>query len=168
MLKVREFMGAIADELAARGTSARDLVALQFEAASFDLRVIVRPEPHRASRPELGEIFAMVSETCKQDGIALSDLARITFFDTEINLECSGVDGAVYTYPLEAVTVHTRDPAVQASCLVSGRVAHNGQEGPRDLWGLQCSHSVGVRAQAPQATSAVRWPFSFQLAPFVA
>ena len=106
MLTVREFMGAVADELAMRGTSARDLVALQFEAGSFDLRVIVRPEPHPASYPELVDIFDIVSETCEQDGIALSDITRITFFDTEINLECSGVDGAVYTYPLEPVTVH--------------------------------------------------------------
>ena len=106
MLTVREFMGAVADELAMRGTSARDLVALQFEAGSFDLRVIVCPEPHPASYPELVDIFDIVSETCEQDGIALSDIMRITFFDTEINLECSGVDGAVYTYPLEPVTVH--------------------------------------------------------------
>jgi hypothetical protein len=106
MLSVREFMGAVARELARRGTSARDLLALQFEAGSFDLRVIVRPVPHPADYPDLEQIFDMVSETCEQDGIALSDLGRITFFATEVNLECSGLEGAVYSYPLRPVTVH--------------------------------------------------------------
>ena len=106
MRAVREFMVAIAEDLAIRGTSARDLLALQFEAGSLDIKVMVRPVPLAADYPELEEILDMVSETCEQDGIALSDIMRITFFDTEINLECSGVDGVVYIYPLEPVTVH--------------------------------------------------------------
>jgi len=49
----------------------------------------------------------MVSTTCEQDGITMRELERITFFDTEINLECSGHGGeAVYTYPIQASTVH--------------------------------------------------------------
>jgi hypothetical protein len=99
-------MVAIAEELAIRGTSARDLLALQFEAGSLDIKVMVRPVPLAADYPALEDIFEMVSETCEQDGISLSDLGRITFFDTEINLECSGFDAAVYTYRLNPVTVH--------------------------------------------------------------
>jgi hypothetical protein len=49
----------------------------------------------------------MVCATCEEDGITLPELERITFFDTEINLECSSQGGeAVYTYPIEASTVH--------------------------------------------------------------
>jgi hypothetical protein len=106
MFSVREFMGAIAEELAERGTSARDLLALQFEAGSGDLQVVVGREPHPATYPALEEIFGMVSETCEQDGITLAEVELITFSDTEINLKCAGDDGVVYTYPLETATVH--------------------------------------------------------------
>ena len=89
-----------------RGTSVRDLLALQFEAGSLDLTVIGRPVPLAGDYPALEDIFEMVSETCEQDGISLTDLGRITFFDTEINLDCSGVDAPVFTYRLDPVTVH--------------------------------------------------------------
>jgi hypothetical protein len=68
--------------------------------------VLLGREAHPANYPALEEILNMVSETCEHAGITLSDLGRITFFDTEINLECSGLEGAVYTYLLETVTVH--------------------------------------------------------------
>jgi hypothetical protein len=49
----------------------------------------------------------MVIDTCEQDGIAVPQLQRITFFDSEINLECASPEGeAAYTYPIESATVH--------------------------------------------------------------
>jgi hypothetical protein len=107
MISIREFLNAIAEELETRGTTSRDLVMLQFEADSGDLRVLVDRKPHPAYYPSLGNILGMVCATCEEDGITLAELERITFFDTEINLECSSLGGeAVYTYPIEATTVH--------------------------------------------------------------
>jgi hypothetical protein len=107
MASVREFLKAVADDLANRGASSRDLLALQFEAERGNLKVLLGRERHPAHYPSLEDIFRMVSTTCEQDGITMRELERITFFDTEINLECSGHGGeAVYTYPIQASTVH--------------------------------------------------------------
>jgi hypothetical protein len=107
MISVREFLNAIADDLTMRGTSSRDLLALQFEVQSGNLKVLVARVRHPANYPSLEDIFRMVSHTCEQDGIIVRELEQITFFDTEINLECAGHGGdAVYTYPIQASTVH--------------------------------------------------------------
>ena len=107
MFAVREFLVAVAQELAERGTTSRDLLALQFEEESGDLRVLVGHYPHPVNYPSLEDILGMVCATCEEDGIALSDLERIIFFDTEINLECARLDGeAVYTYPVASCIVH--------------------------------------------------------------
>ena len=107
MFSVREFLNAIAEELETRGTTSRDLVMLQFEEESGDLRVLLGRNPHPAHYPSLEIILGMVCATCEEDGIALPELERITFFDTQISLECSSQGGeAVYTYPIEASTVH--------------------------------------------------------------
>ena len=107
MFSVREFLNAIAQELEDRGTTSRDLVMLQFEAESGDLKVHVGRKPRPAHYPSLENILGMVCATCEEDGITLPELERITFFDTEINLECSSLGGeAVYTYPIESSTVH--------------------------------------------------------------
>ena len=107
MFSVREFMDAIAEALAERGTGSRDLLALQFEEKSGDLRVFLGREPHPADYPPLEEILRMVIVTCEQDGITVPQLQRITFFDAEINLECAGPEGeAAYTYPIQTSTLH--------------------------------------------------------------
>jgi hypothetical protein len=108
MISVRKFLDAVAEALAAeRGTSSRDLLALQFEKEGGDLRVLVGREPHPAGYPPLENILRMVIETCEQDGITVPQLQRITFFDSEINLECARPEGAAaYTYPIESCTVH--------------------------------------------------------------
>jgi hypothetical protein len=102
---VREFMNAVAEELAEQGTSSRDLLALRFESEA--LKVLVRPQPHPATYPPLEYILGMVCTACEQNGIALNDLEWLTFFDAEINLQFSGLEGeAVYTFPIESATVH--------------------------------------------------------------
>jgi hypothetical protein len=107
MFSVREFLDAVAEVLAERGTGSRDLLALQFEEKSGDLRVLLGREPHPAGYPPLEDILRMVIDTCEQDGIAVPQLQRITFFDSEINLECASPEGeAAYTYPIESATVH--------------------------------------------------------------
>jgi len=107
MFSVREFLNAIAEELEDRGTSSRDLLALQFEAESGDLKVHVGRKPRPAHYPSLENIFGRVCDTCEEDGITLPELERITFFDTKVNLECSSPGGeAVYTYPIGAPTLH--------------------------------------------------------------
>ncbi len=100
-------MNAIAEALAERGTSARNLLALQFGPERGLKVVMIGGEPHPATYPSLEDIFEMVCNTCEQDGIIPSELERITFFDTEINLECAHRgEEVVYTYPLPSTTVH--------------------------------------------------------------
>jgi len=107
MLSIREFLDAIAQDLAASGTSSRELLALQFDQDTENAKVLIGREPHAANYPSLEHIFGMVAQSCEENGISPQHLQRITFFDTEINLECSGPDGeAVYTYPIESLTVH--------------------------------------------------------------
>ncbi len=107
MFSVQELLSAIAEELDAWGTTSRHLRALQFEARSGNLRVFVGREPHPAGYPSFDNILRMICATCEEDGINVPQLELITFFDTEINLECSRMDGdAVYTYQVEAATVH--------------------------------------------------------------
>ena len=107
MFSVREFLNAIAEELETRGTTSRDLLALQFGAESGDLRVLVGRKPRLASYPSLENIFGRVCDTCEEEGITLPELERITFSDTKVNLECSSLAGeAVYTYPIAAPTLH--------------------------------------------------------------
>ena len=105
MFSVREFMDAIVEELAERGTRSRDLLALQFE--KENLKVLVGREAHPPNYPPLEEILSQVIETCEQDGITVSHLQRISFFDERINLECNSPKGeAAYTYPIQASTLH--------------------------------------------------------------
>jgi hypothetical protein len=107
MVSIREFLDAVAEALAERGTSSRDLLALQFEKEGGDLRVLVGRGPHPAGYPPLEDILRIVIETCEQNGITVPQLQRITFFDSEINLECASPEGeAAYTYPIESCTVH--------------------------------------------------------------
>lgn len=107
MASVREFLDAVAEALAERGTSSRDLLALQFAEKNGNLKVLVGRDPHPADYPPLEDILRMVIETCEQHGITVPQLQRITFFDSEINLECASPEGdAAYTYPIETATVH--------------------------------------------------------------
>ena len=107
MISMREFLNAIAQDLEKGGTSSRELLALQFEQDTANVKVLVGREPHAANYPSLEYIFGMVIQTCEQDGITPNQLERITFFDTEINMECSGPSGeAIYTYPIPGLTVH--------------------------------------------------------------
>jgi hypothetical protein len=107
MLSIREFLNAIAQDLAASGTSSRELLALQFDRKTENVKVLVGREPHAANYPSLEHIFGMVAQTCEEDGICPEQLERITFFDTEINVECSSSRGdALYTYPIESLTLH--------------------------------------------------------------
>jgi hypothetical protein len=107
MFSVREFLNAIAEALAERGTTSRELLSLQFEAESGNLRVVVGRERRPTNYPSLEDILRMVCHTCEEHGIGVSELERITFLDADINLECVRFEGkAFYTFPIQASTVH--------------------------------------------------------------
>ena len=107
MFTVRDFIDAVAEMLAEGGTSSRDLMALQFGEESGDVKVLLRREPHPEDYPRLEDILRMVIDTCEEDGITLNQLQRISFFDSNINLECDLPDGeAAYSLPIEASTLH--------------------------------------------------------------
>jgi hypothetical protein len=68
MFSVREFLNAITEELAERRTTSRDLLAMQFETESGDLRVLVGRKPHPAHYPSLENILGMVCATSRSTG----------------------------------------------------------------------------------------------------
>ena len=64
--------------------------------------VSTRADPLSDRYPELSEILDNIGRTCRDEGIGVGQLQRITFFEDEVNLEadgqCDGTD--VFTWPI--------------------------------------------------------------------
>jgi len=95
-------LGLVADTLDRRGTEARNLAAIAFIAESGQIAVSTRAEPLPDRYPELAEILDDIGRTCRDEGIAVDQLQRITFFEDEVNLETDDRRGGtdVFTWPI--------------------------------------------------------------------
>ena len=99
------FLNEIADKLANGRLSSRELASLDFEADGRDISIRVRPTPHPSWYPPLPLILRKLGNTCVDRGVTLSQLRRITFGESEINLELSQSGrpaGKIFTFPIEA------------------------------------------------------------------
>ena len=92
----------LGDELRKRGTSARDLLAIKFRSEADHVIVVTRKQPLSERYPQLAEILDDIGRTCRDEGIGVEQLRRISFFEDEVNLETEDTSGGtdVFTWPI--------------------------------------------------------------------
>jgi hypothetical protein len=86
-LTAEDFFEALCQDMIGRGTSSRELVALEFDPESGEISVIGRTAPLAAGYPALRTVLKYIGKVCVADGIGVHQLRRITFFEGEIVLE---------------------------------------------------------------------------------
>jgi hypothetical protein len=92
----------LGDELRKRGTVARDLLAITFKPNDGQVTVSTRQQPLAERYPHLSDIFDDIGRTCRDEGIAVAQLRRLTFFEDEVNLETDDARGGtdVFTWTI--------------------------------------------------------------------
>lgn len=103
-MDVASFLNEISEVLVERNTSSRELAALEFERDGRDVSVRIRRELHGEWYPSLGNILGTIGRSCGQRGIAVSQLRRIAFLESGINVELVGEPdraGKILPFPIE-------------------------------------------------------------------
>ena len=92
----------LGDELHRRGTAARDLLAITFKPNDSEVTISTRQQPLAERYPHLSEILDDIGRTCRDEGIAVAQLRRISFFEDEVNLETDDRQGGtdVFTWTI--------------------------------------------------------------------
>ena len=95
-------LGRVGDELHKRGTAARDLLAIKFRTKDDHVIVVTRKKPLSERYPRLSEILDDIGRMCRDEGIGVEQLRRISFFEDKVNLETEGTTGAtdIFTWPI--------------------------------------------------------------------
>jgi hypothetical protein len=91
-MDVATFLNELCADLTGCGTTSTQLAALEFDADGHDITVRTRQE-RRDTYPDLGIIVARIGRALSAEGVAVGQLRRITFLDSEISLELVDVDG---------------------------------------------------------------------------
>jgi hypothetical protein len=94
-------------ELASRGMSARELLAVAFDHHRGKIELVTRRQPLRADYPDLPTVLAQIARTCAKDAIALSQFRRILFAAKQVSFEVVDAWGSpqVYVYSILPETV---------------------------------------------------------------
>src|SRR5262245_41892011 len=102
-MDVATFLTELCDDLTGCGTTSRQLAALEFDADGHDITVR-RCAQRRAGYPDLQIIVGGIGRALNAEGVAIGQLRRIIFLDTEISLELVDVDGRARacTWPVAA------------------------------------------------------------------
>jgi hypothetical protein len=79
-LNAEDFFKALCEDMTERGTSSRELVALEFDPESGEISVLGGVAVHAAGYPALKTILEKIGRACVADVIAVHQLRRITFF----------------------------------------------------------------------------------------
>jgi hypothetical protein len=94
-------LGHLGDVLRKRGTAARELLAIKFRAEDDHVIVVTREQPLSERYPQLSEILDDIGRTCRDEGIGVEQLRRISFFEDEVNLETEDTSGTdLFTWPI--------------------------------------------------------------------
>jgi hypothetical protein len=103
-MDVAIYLTEVGEDLKRHGTTARQLGALEFDADGRDIVVLCRPGLHAEDYPRLDAILAEIGRGCLQDGVATSQLHRIVFWETKIDVELYDESGRskVDNYPITA------------------------------------------------------------------
>ncbi len=102
-LNADDFFRALCQDMTERGTTSRELVALEFDPESGDISVLGGAAVHAAGYPALEAILEKIGTACVADGIAVHQLRRITFLEEQVILEWVSHTGEweLRTYPTE-------------------------------------------------------------------
>jgi hypothetical protein len=103
-MDVAIYLTEVGEDLKRHGTTARQLGALEFDADGRDIVVLCRPGLHAEDYPRLDAILAEIGRGCLQDGVPTSQLHRIVFGETKIDVEPYDESGRskVDNYPITA------------------------------------------------------------------
>ena len=95
------------EELCSRGTAARDLLTITCQMQEGQVTVSTRKQRLPERYPRLSEILDDIGRTCRDEGIAVDQLRRITFFEDEVNLETEDSNGVseLFTWPIRPETL---------------------------------------------------------------
>ena len=95
-------LGDLGEELRKRRAAARELLAIKFRSEDDDVIVVTRKQPLSERYPQLAEILDDIGRTCRDEGIGVEQLRRISFFEDEVNLETQDTSGGrdVFTWPI--------------------------------------------------------------------
>jgi hypothetical protein len=102
-------LGLVANELDRRRTEARDLVEIMFLEGGDRIAISTRTQPLADLYPELSEILDDIGRTCRDEGIAVEQLRRISFFEDAVNLETDDNRGGtdIFTWPIVPDSLHS-------------------------------------------------------------
>jgi hypothetical protein len=91
-------------ELRRRATGSRDLLTITFQTHGDQVVIVTRKEQLPERYPRLAEILDDIGRTCRDEGIGIEQLRRISFFEDEVNLETRDRHGRrdVLTWPIMA------------------------------------------------------------------
>lgn len=92
-MDVAAFLDELCDDLTGCGTTSRQIAALEFAADGHDINVRACKEWRADGYPHLGTIVPGIGRALRAQGVAVGQLRRMTFFDTEISLELVDADG---------------------------------------------------------------------------
>ena len=100
-----QFLRIASADLVRRGTTARELLALEFDQDTGGITVRIRPIPLAERYPGLSALLEGVGRVCTADGVTVRQLRCIVFLDDEISVRLVSADGRgrIYTYPLRAL-----------------------------------------------------------------
>jgi hypothetical protein len=102
-LNAEDFFKELCQDMTDRGTTSRELLALEFDPESGEISVFGGEAVHTAGYPTLETIFKNIGKVCAADGIGVHQLRRVTFLEDQITLESVSRTGKweLRTYPIE-------------------------------------------------------------------
>ena len=102
-LTAEDFFKALCQDMSERGTTSRELVALEFDPETGEISVVGGVAVHAAGYPALKTILEKIGKICVADEIGVHQLRRITLLEEQIAVEWVSRTGKweTHTYPLE-------------------------------------------------------------------
>ena len=123
-----EYLRDLVEDLARSSIAASELVALVFEANGRDIDVRTKHKAHPSSYPALREMLDVIGRSCVNEGIAPSQLRRISFGDRQVTVEFAGKDEQQETriYSIRTVIRPVTSPEVFGAMPEDGRASRSG------------------------------------------
>lgn len=85
-------------EVASRGMTGRELLAIAFDHHRGQIELVTRHRPLSADYPNLSVVLAQIMVTCVEDAITLGQFRRIVFAEKQITLELVDAWGSPQAY----------------------------------------------------------------------
>lgn len=111
-MDVADYLTQLGQILSRASTTSRELEAIELQADGRDVSIRVRAVPHDESYPPLAVILREIGRTCREQGVVVAQLSRISFRPAEVEVELIGEanqSGKTYRYRIET-TLGTPTP----------------------------------------------------------